>query len=123
MGLLLKSDVRLRKEKVPINQPGVVGFKTENLGPEILLAIIIAQGVWEKSGVRDLTITSLLDGVHSTNSLHYRGKAADLRTKGTGISRRLFEALRAALPASLYDVILEDKDGPSEHIHIEYDPK
>lgn len=123
MGLLLKSEVKLKKEKVPINTPGMVGFRTETLSPEILLAIIVAQGVWERSGVRDLTITSLLDGEHSVNSLHYRGKAVDLRTKGTGLSRRLFEALRAALPASLYDVILEDKDGVNEHIHVEYDPK
>jgi hypothetical protein len=93
------------------------------LQPEILLAIMIADGVYASCGVRDLMITSLLDGVHSTNSLHYKGLAVDLRTKGTGLAQRLFDGVRKALPSTLYDVILENKDQENEHIHIEYDPK
>ena len=34
--------------------------------------------------------------------------------------------LRVAVATNLgpdFDVVLEDKDGPNEHLHVEYDPK
>src|SRR5512143_496945 len=87
--LLLKSDV------IP---HGIRG--------EILLAIMVAEGIWRRYDL-DLMITSLYDGTHMTGSLHYKGLAVDLRTKGTNLSDRLFKDVRAALPVSLYDVLLE----------------
>lgn len=93
------------------------------LQPEILLAVIIIQEVYRENNVKDMMVTSICDGEHMAGSFHYKGLAVDIRTKGTGISRRLFEGVRKALPANLYDVILEDKDGLNEHLHVEYDPK
>jgi hypothetical protein len=93
-----------------------------SVSTEILLALMVADGVWKRNGINELTVTSLLDGVHSPKSLHYEGKAMDLRTKGTGMMERLFQELKRALPPG-YDVVLEDKEGVNEHIHVEWDPR
>lgn len=98
------------------------GDKVYGISPEIVLALQIAEGVWEENGVHTLVVTSLLDGTHSEKSLHYVGKAVDLRTKGTGLTRRLVEALRKALPLG-YDLVLEDENGGNEHCHVEWDFK
>lgn len=93
------------------------GVEAKGLQPEILLAVIAAQHIYSEKGY-GLVITSLLDGKHSANSLHYKGLAVDLRIRhlpqGTAnvITHELSEAL-----GSEYDVILED-----DHIHVEFDP-
>lgn len=90
--------------------------------PEILLAISIVQGAYERCGVKDVMVTALLDGTHMEGSLHYKGLAADFRTKGTGLAKRLFDEVRKSLPVSQYDVLLENLDQAEEHIHVEFDP-
>jgi hypothetical protein len=52
--------------------------------PELLLAIKVAEEKYAHHG-HVLVITSLLDGVHSSTSLHYAGCAADLRTTAGNI--------------------------------------
>lgn len=67
---------------------------------------------------RDALITSARDGEHKTDSLHYSGKAIDLRTRDmdTGIARKVTRDIQNELGRD-YDVILEHN-----HIHLEYDP-
>lgn len=73
---------------------------------------------------RELTITSVMDGRHSKNSLHHEGKAFDSRTwednKGNQLpdsrKQRLAELYRNVLGPD-WDVVVE-----STHIHCEYDP-
>lgn len=68
---------------------------------------------------RDAIITAGTDGQHMTGSLHYRGRALDLRTHDIAPAKRL--ELRDALSRGLgpgWDVVLE-----STHLHVEYDPK
>lgn len=68
----------------------------------------------------DLTLTSAHDGVHMPSSLHYKGKAIDLRIKNIPtkeIINSIVEELKALL-GDTYDVVLE-----KDHIHIEFDPK
>lgn len=115
MALTLKSDV-LPSRKLD-------NGSLSRMQPEILLAVIIAMGAFETAGVREMMVTSICDGTHMKGSLHYAGMAVDIRTKGTGMSQRLYDAVRKALPANLYDVLLENKDQDNEHIHIEYQPK
>lgn len=103
------------KEGVLLERDGVV------VSPKILLAIQAAEGVWRDAGLKDLTITALLDGDHKIGSKHYKGEAVDLRTKSTGMATRLHSLLRTALPLSQYDVLLEDLNGPAEHVHVEAD--
>lgn len=66
----------------------------------------------------DIVITSGTDGTHKRNSLHYRGRALDLRTKTLGDDKYLWaETVKRRLGKG-YDVILE-----SDHLHVEWDPK
>lgn len=61
----------------------------------------------------DLVITSGKDGIHGTDSLHYEGKAVDLRT--WNVLASLVEQIKAHIGPD-FDVILE-----KDHIHIEFD--
>ena len=66
---------------------------------------------------RDAMITSARDGRHMSSSLHFSGKAIDLRTRDMGGKEKLVvEALKKKLGKS-FDIVLE-----SDHIHLEYDP-
>ena len=56
------------------------GVRITGMRPEILLAAVAAERVYEKAG-HDCTITSCVDGKHMTGSLHYAGAAIDVRTR------------------------------------------
>ncbi len=99
----LKSDVK------------ATGFRAE-----MLLALIIADGVYQKHG-HGLVITSLLDGAHAKTSLHYAGCAADLRTIAANIPKSTIDAIAADIRKALtvdYDVIIEP-----DHIHLGFQPR
>lgn len=68
---------------------------------------------------RDAIVTSARDGKHSERSLHYEGRAIDLRTRdlSSGQQEFLAERLKVELGPN-YDVVLEET-----HIHVELDPK
>lgn len=89
-----------------------------SLKPETLLAIIIVAEVYKLYG-HTLTITSIADGKHSRQSLHYVGYAFDCRTKMLGGDEvyDIAEEIRQRLTTD-YDVVVEDT-----HLHIEYQPK
>lgn len=69
----------------------------------------------------EVVITSACDGTHSAGSLHYEGKALDLRCSvAWGFSTADCQAIEAMMAERLgtgYDVVLE-----STHLHVEYDP-
>jgi hypothetical protein len=67
----------------------------------------------------ELVITSGIEGQHGAESLHYSGRAVDLRTRHLNESQIVFvvEKLNELLNAD-FDVVRE-----SDHLHIEYDPK
>lgn len=77
-----------------------------------------ANRIWSEYG-QDLVITSARDGIHSVGSLHYYGRAVDLRDRyfADHIRPQVVQDLRVALGKD-YQVILE-----GNHIHVEYDPK
>ena len=94
------------------------GVEVNGLRPEILLAIFIADGIWNKHG-QELVITSCTDGKHGRGSKHYIGNAFDGRTRYFNEDEK--HAILIELKNSLgeqYDVVLE-----SDHMHIEFDPK
>ena len=90
------------------------GVDLRGLAPQMAIAYTIACKVY---GQYNCVITSGSDSKHGPNSLHYVGKALDLRTNNLppqavqSIVDRLKEAL-----GSQFDVVLE-----SDHIHIEFD--
>lgn len=97
------------------------GVSLKGLTPQILLGLIEAEKVY-KNRLLTMTVTSMNDSKHKEGSLHYRGLAADLRTKGTGSATSLFGDLKNKLQPMGFDVILEFLGQEQEHIHIEHDP-
>lgn len=85
--------------------------------PEIILALMVAERIWAQQGA-EVVVTSMLEGRHSPTSLHYSGQAVDIRRWNLRDPEAAVQALREALPANQYDVILE-----KDHIHVEWQPK
>ena len=93
------------------------GVKVGGISPEIMVALMVAHDACVNEGV-ELVITSVTDGVHGEHSLHYHGKAIDLRTRD--IAPPVRGKLRATIADNLgaeFDVVLE-----TDHLHIEFDP-
>lgn len=93
------------------------GVDVRGIQPEILLACQIAEACYRRHGY-PFTITSVVDGRHSTNSLHYEGQAVDLRVWPVPEEKR--QALADEIGAALgrqFDVVFE-----GDHIHCEWDP-
>jgi hypothetical protein len=109
--------------------------RLHDLCPQIVLALVIAEQVYVKHGLQ-MTVTSGSDGVHSETSLHYDGRAVDLRcriltpdndedatvTRRNRVARsREKQAIRDEIKEALtrdFDVVAE-----ANHIHIEYQPR
>jgi len=95
------------------------GVRVTGLRPEILLAIVAAERVYEEAG-HDFTLTACIDGKHMAGSLHYAGAAIDIRTRDVGGPAEV-EKLRSRIAACLgddYDVVIEN-----DHLHLEHQPK
>lgn len=95
------------------------GARIRGLRPEILLAAVIADGVWRDVGLDLCVITSGVDGRHSPQSLHYAGAAIDLRTRD--LAPQQIEDIARTLRGRLgvdFDVVVE-----SDHLHVEYQPR
>ena len=94
------------------------GVRVAGIRPEVLLAIVAAERVFEDAGA-DLVLTACVDGKHSVGSLHYAGQAVDIRTRDLPPESRqkLVARIRECMGED-YDVILE-----SDHIHLEFQPK
>ena len=95
------------------------GVRIAGMRPEILLAAVAAERVYEKAGF-ECTITSCMDGQHMAGSLHYKGSAIDLRTKNVPRAielKQIVDRLKECLGAD-FDVVVE-----ADHIHVEFDPK
>jgi len=95
------------------------GVKVGGVSPELAIGLQIMDSVHRELFGKEITVTSICDGKHSIGSLHYRGEAADLRTRDLEPTSRheLAEALRQALGQD-WDVVLE-----SDHVHVEHDPE
>lgn len=93
------------------------GVRYENMAPEVVARKRDIISVFNNRGYLCI-VTSARDGQHMQGSLHYEGKALDLRHRQmTEQSKRLIcDDLRSTL-GNDWDVVLEDT-----HIHIEYDP-
>ena len=109
-----KDEVITQITKIVDNEPEVL-----TISPFIQRAMTIADAVSIADTKKEIVVTSILDGVHSSKSLHYKGLAFDIRTyiyTQYEISK-LMGSLKYMLGPN-YDVVLE-----KNHIHIEYDPK
>lgn len=96
------------------------GVSVQGIQPELVLGLVIVSSIWEyyTHGI-PFVITSVSDGVHSANSLHYSGRAVDIRSRDLSVPQlnSMIALFRRALGPD-YDVVLEP-----DHIHLEFDPK
>ncbi|MCW8961220.1 MAG: hypothetical protein OQK29_06630 [Ignavibacteriaceae bacterium] len=96
------------------------GVKIKEVKPEMLFAAMVADEIWREFGRPEgVTITSVTDGKHSKNSLHYEGLAIDLRTRyfNGQQKKKAVELLKQSLTDE-FDVVLE-----RTHIHVEHDTR
>jgi hypothetical protein len=94
------------------------GVRITGMRPEILLAAVAAERVYEEAG-HDFTITACVNGKHSVGSLHYAGGAIDVRTRDIPPAdvQKMLASIKSCLGGD-FDVLLE-----VDHIHIEFQPK
>lgn len=91
----------------------------ETAHEKIIDAIQVADTLSKAIANTEAVVTSVWDGFHSKNSLHYSGRAFDLRV--WIYTEPQINQMVADLKSNLgnqYDVIFE-----GDHIHVEYDPK
>lgn len=103
-------------------KPGVV-FK--DLSTPMVAALGIVHDCLHVLGY-DCVITSGADSKHTVNSKHYARpmQALDFRTKHLSPEHKDSFYRMVAFRLGLdYDVILESKGKPNEHLHVEWDPK
>lgn len=88
-----------------------------------------AMGVWHALrhiiARKPLIVTSVNDGNHSTNSLHYKNRAFDVRTRDIPEGQRM-EIVRLAreiLDPLGFDIISKENAAHQDHDHCEFDPK
>lgn len=86
--------------------------------PPMIKLLVVVEDVYEAHGY-PAVITSGTEGKHSTNSLHYVGKALDFRT------RFLRPMEKAEITQNIANILGDDFDVVPErrHLHVEYDPK
>lgn len=100
------------------------GVKIQQAMPELIIGLMCADSVFLRYG-EECWITALRDGKHKEGSKHYRGEAADLRSKHLktlALKINILNDMKAYLGAD-FDVLLEYQGKDNEHYHLEYDPK
>lgn len=96
---------------------------------ELSAACVVA--AWKVHGILaghgfDFVMTSGRDGAHKQGSLHYEypGRAFDCRSRH--LPREKLDVVLDAIRRELgpdFDVLLEKRNAPGEHFHVEHDPK
>jgi len=95
------------------------GVIYDGIRPEMMVALGFLTAAYANFG-KDLIVTSVKDGRHSTGSRHYSGYAVDVRIHHLIHEERakLAAFCRAKLDPLGFDTVLEH-----DHLHCEWDPK
>lgn len=100
------------------------GIRLTGLQTETLAGLAVVASILTERGY-GTTVTSGSEGVHMEDSLHYKGLALDIRSKHLLSMNEKEEVLvecQGALGEN-YDFILENVGQPTEHFHLEFQPK
>jgi hypothetical protein len=96
--------------------------------PELLEGLAVAARIFGRHGL-PCVVTSFNDSDHRTNSLHFEGRAMDLRSKHAPEAERetilshLRSDIDSAFGSGRWDILLESRGTDNEHYHLEIDPK
>lgn len=84
--------------------------------------IFFAETVKEITPTDEITVTSVVDGIHMKGSLHYEGKAADIRSHvyNKELVLRIIAEFKLHHDKE-YDLIWEYAGTSNEHFHLEHD--
>lgn len=100
--------------------------------PELVLGIMIVKShieAYEKQmGRPEMVITSGSEStaIHGASSMHYAGRACDIRSKNLHPSGMVKQNLASMVNTALgpdFDFFLEAAGEPNEHFHLEWQPK
>ena len=95
------------------------GVIFDGVRPEIFFACGVAHAIHRDLFHTPLVVTSLLDGTHMPNSLHYTGRAVDFRDRDLSLEQQsAFVSELSRVLSPLGYQIIKEKD----HIHVEFDP-
>lgn len=99
------------------------GVSLKGLVPQMVVALQVAEGVFREVVDAPCVVTSANDSVHGANSLHYEGRAVDLRVKHLiwGDDNVVSDRIRGILAPLGFDVLLEAQGTDNAHLHIELD--
>ena len=100
------------------------GVSFNGIQPETIMGMLIAETVLREMGF-NFTATSITDGKHRANSLHYAGLAFDVRTWSDMHGNQLHEDVKQELARQLRKALGDEWDVVVEatHIHCEFHPK
>jgi hypothetical protein len=88
----------------------------------MLIGLLIVDGCFSELGY-ECIITSAVDGKHMADSKHYEGLALDFRTKHVDSWKldELLTLVSVRLGDQDFDWLMEARDGPNQHLHVEFD--
>lgn len=109
---------------MPNVKEGVVFWPS--MHPQIEAVMPKLDRIFIRLAGRPAMITSARDSRHGENSLHFEGRALDLRSNDLDHNTKhtALDEMRAALRAPegyRFDILLEQEGEPNEHYHIELD--
>lgn len=103
--------------------------KLGQLRPQMVLACLVIESVFQRVAGLDAVITSGNDSMHAgqpivaddTQDPHYTGRACDFRIKHVPepIRAGLVNEIKTALTEE-FDVLWESQDTDNEHVHVQY---
>jgi hypothetical protein len=94
----------------------------DNVRPPLVRLIAgVANVLKELDVFPNVYITHAFDGEHKRGSLHKRYAALDIRSHNLSLEQRahFLQLLRLKFPHPRFDVLLESRGTPNEHIHLE----
>jgi conjugal transfer mating pair stabilization protein TraG len=100
------------------------GVRLDRIHAATVVGLQILVQIFSSMGIPELVITSAQDSTeHKEGSLHYVGKALDIRSKALepAQKRSILVAFNAAAGEN-FDFILEAEGLSREHFHMEVDP-
>lgn len=100
------------------------GVSLTGLVPQMVLALQQMEWLYDKIAGAELVVTSVNDGKHMDGSLHYQGRAADLRVHDIEVlaMMKIVSMAKERLDAH-FDVVYEFPGTSNAHLHVEYDPE